>query len=146
MSTTSVTWLDLLHELCLQSGYALLLTAEHQPFVFADRPRTELRNLDVVEWRGQGTKILTAPRRELLLGGELIDRAGRVNGHRARAPRHVESPYEGAVLAARRGAWKRLVEAGAADAICDRIVREREPPVALLVALGLDIVRTLEAA
>lgn len=82
MSTVRVTWLDLLHELCLQNGWALLLTAQHHPAGFAEKPQTELRNLDVIEWRGQGPKILTAPRRELLLGGELIVRCdlGAVGG------------------------------------------------------------------
>lgn len=49
MSLLQVTYLDLLHELCLQRGYAILLTAHHCPPGFAKPSRTLLRTLDVVE-------------------------------------------------------------------------------------------------
>lgn len=75
MSVHSVSWLDLLNELCQQNGYALLLTAEHQPAGFAEPSRTAHRHLSVVEPDERGrarARILT--RRQKIRSGELIAR------------------------------------------------------------------------
>lgn len=84
MSVCGVSWLDLLHELCLQNGYALLLTAEHTPPGFAEPSRTAHRHLSVVEPAPLGTAIerLAAgaitkgpqTRRHRIRAGELIAR------------------------------------------------------------------------
>lgn len=69
MSVCGVSWLDPLFELCLQNGYALLLTAEHQPPGFAEPSRTVHRHLSVVE-RDRSVR----PGRPRLTAGELIAR------------------------------------------------------------------------
>lgn len=76
MSVSGVSWLDLLYELCQQNGLALLLTAQHSPPGFAERSRTELVNLDVVE------PVATSSfdrRRERLRAGDLVFRCQLAN-------------------------------------------------------------------
>lgn len=72
MSLLDVTYLDVLHELCLQRGLALLLTVDQAPSGFASsRARTVLVNLDVVRpWA-----IKDASRRQRITSGELVVRA-----------------------------------------------------------------------
>lgn len=75
MSVCGVSWLDLLYELTLQNGYALLLTAQHQPAGFAEPSRTILNHLSVVDPDERGRsryRILT--RRQKIRAGELIAR------------------------------------------------------------------------
>lgn len=71
MSLIKVTYLDVLHELCLQHGYALLLTARHQPAAFAKPSRTELRSLDVVQ---PDTEITVRLRSRRIRSGDLVAR------------------------------------------------------------------------
>lgn len=72
----TVTWLELLHELCRQAGYALLLTAEHAeqsahlPFAQSRVAATTLKNLDV--WQPSAATL--PRRRRRLIEGELIVR------------------------------------------------------------------------
>lgn len=75
MSLIKVTYLDVLHELCLQHGYALLLTARHQPAAFAKPSRTELRSLDVVKPETETADGLTIrPRGRSIRAGDLVAR------------------------------------------------------------------------
>lgn len=83
MSVLNVTWLDLLHELCLQNGYQLLLTAREEPGGFAEKPQLVLNHLDVVEPVPPRSAFLPRARmRGRLTAGDLIVRCDleRVDG------------------------------------------------------------------
>lgn len=77
MTLLEVTYLDVLHEICLQRGLAVLLTADYAPSRFAEPSRTVLRDLDVV--RPETTAVMggmpDASRRQRIRAGELIVRA-----------------------------------------------------------------------
>lgn len=75
MSVCGVSWLDLLYELTLQNGYALLLTAQHQPAGFAEPSRTILNHLSVVEpATATADGLQLRPRRKRIRSGDLVAR------------------------------------------------------------------------
>jgi len=71
VNVCGVSWLDLLHELCLQNGYVLLLTANHHDASFAAKAYTELKHLDVVEPLPGRLRSRVGMRRRLV-SGDLI--------------------------------------------------------------------------
>lgn len=74
MSMLEVSYLDLLHELCLQRDYALLVIAQHTPASQLGTSKTELRALTVVKPPPEHSFGASQHRRQRLQTSERIAR------------------------------------------------------------------------